>query len=152
MVAVLAGIVCVLAVQGASAVTAATAACEPTVSEGAGLIGSRAAVFPRRSKFGAGFVLSGRVLQAGSCAPLKGALVEIWQAGKNGYGPAGRASVVVGPAGAFRFEGPRPVGYQGRPGHIHMRISAKGFETVTITHLAGARRSGREVIVLSSLL
>jgi len=149
--AAIALVAAVAAVQAASSATVAQ--CEPTVSEGAGPIGTRSAVFPRRSRFGTGYVLTGKVLRSESCGPLAGAVVEIWQSGKKGYGPNGRASVVVGANGTFRFEGPLPRGYEGRPGHIHMRISARGYDTATVTHVVGSgRRTGREVVVLTSLL
>ena len=148
-----AAIAVVAAAAAAQVASPATLACQPTVSEGAGPIGTRSAVFPRRAKFGTGYVLTGKVLRSESCGPLAGAVVEIWQSGKKGYGPNGRASVVVGANGTFRFEGPLPPGYEGRPGHIHMRISARGYDTATVTHVVGTgRRTGRVTVVLTSLL
>jgi protocatechuate 3,4-dioxygenase beta subunit len=147
---------CSVGALAASAASSAAPAqgCKPTESQGAGPIGSQSAVFPRRSKFGTGYVLTGKVLQSFDCKPLKGAVVEIWQAGKGGaYGKAGRASIVVGASGTFRFEGPRPVGYEGRQGHIHMRISAEGYDDVLLTHFPGAgKRTGSLVIVMTSFL
>lgn len=144
-----------LAVPVAGAETAATGQrCEPTESQGAGPIGSQAGVFPRRTTFGEGYVLTGKVLRSFDCKALKGAVVEIWQAGKGGvYRPGGRASVVVGANGTFRFQGPQPVSYEGRPGHIHIRVTADGYDDVLLTHFpARGKKTGRLVVVMESFL
>ena len=50
--------------------------------------------------------------------------------------------VVADRAGRFRFEGPRPVGYEGRPPHIHLRVVAANHELLFTRYVPspGARR------------
>ena len=97
--------------------------CAPTLSDGAGPFGRGAP--PRRAKIGKGHVLTGVVLSV-DCRPVAGAQVHLWQANRLGvYTRAGSATVITDRAGRFRFEGPRPVSYEGRPPHIHLRIVAR---------------------------
>ena len=49
--------------------------------------------------------------------------------------------------GRFRFEGPFPPSYEGRPGHIHMRIFAANHE-VLLTRYVPSRGSRRGTIRL----
>ena len=44
------------------------------------------------------------------------------------YTRAGSATVLTDSSGRFRFEGPRPVSYEGRPPHIHLRFVAAKHE------------------------
>jgi protocatechuate 3,4-dioxygenase beta subunit len=96
--------------------------------------------------------VSGRVLGAPDCAPLAGALVEVWQADSRGdYTQVGakqddagcllRASLKTGPDGRYEFRTVRPGEYPGRPRHIHYRVSAKGHATL-VTQLYFARERG----------
>jgi protocatechuate 3,4-dioxygenase beta subunit len=65
------------------------------------------------------------------CRPVAGARIHLWQANRRGeYTRAGSATVVADRAGRFRFEGPRPVSYEGRPPHIHLRIVARDHEVL----------------------
>jgi protocatechuate 3,4-dioxygenase beta subunit len=102
-----------------------TSACKPTVSDGFGPWSRGARAAPRRSVFGSGFTLSGKVLRAGDCKPVKGAVVEVWQETPGqGYVRRGRASVVTDATGAFRIVGPVPRGEAGGlTGHIHIRVT-----------------------------
>ena len=124
--------------------------CRPTTSDGAGPFTRLDA--PLRSKIGTGHVLQGRVLRAGDCAAVRGALVYFWQAGPNGYGPRGRGSVRTNRRGQFRIEGPVPADY-GRGPHIHIAVIHGAYEEVLTRHVVrrGAR-SGRITIVLTPLL
>ena len=128
------------------------AACKPTPSS-YGPFNTSGAVTPRRSRIGSGHVLTGRVLRYPGCAPIRGATVDFWQRGKTGYTQRGRAEVVTNRAGAFRFEGPVPVAYGGRPGHIHVKVNAPGYQEVVTTYFVrrGAK-TGRMTIVLVSEL
>ena len=64
----------------------------------------------------------GRRLSSIDCRPLAGARVHLWQANRRAtYLRSGSATVVTDRAGRFRFEGPPPVSYEGRPPHIHLR-------------------------------
>lgn len=82
--------------------------------------------------------VSGRVLGMPACAPLAGALVEVWQADARGDytqvtagkkddpGCLLRASVTTDGSGRYRFQTLVPGEYPGRPRHIHYRVSAAG--------------------------
>ena len=83
-------------------------------------------------------VVNGRVLGAPDCAPLAGALVEVWQADARGdYSQVGakpddagcllRASLRTDAEGRYSFRTMAPGEYPGRPRHIHYRVSAKGY-------------------------
>jgi protocatechuate 3,4-dioxygenase beta subunit len=132
-----------LASLGAGGVVAAPAApgCPPTLDDGAGPFGRGAP--PRRNKIGSGHVLTGTVLSSVDCRPLAGARIHLWQANKRGqYLRSGSATVVTDRAGRFRFEGPRPVSYEGRPPHIHLRVIAAEHELLFTRYVprAGATR------------
>lgn len=113
----------VAAVILASSATASPTAfvCSPTLTDGNGPFGRAAP--PVRAKIGTGHVLTGVVVSALDCEPIRGARVQIWQANAKGiYTRATSATVITDRTGRFRFQGPRPPGYEGRPGHIHLRI------------------------------
>jgi protocatechuate 3,4-dioxygenase beta subunit len=150
----LTGVVATLAAVAAGAATPATTACRPTLSQGGGPFGTNNAPAPRRARIGSGHVLTGRILRYPGCAPVKGAVVEFWQASpKYVYDRRGHGSVVTGPTGAFRFEGPMPAIESGRPPHIHIKVSAAGYEEFVTTYmLARGERQGRLTVVLVSAL
>jgi protocatechuate 3,4-dioxygenase beta subunit len=115
--------------------------CPPTLDDGAGPFGRGAP--PRRNKIGTGHVLTGVVLSSVDCSPLAGARIHFWQANRRGqYVRAGSATVVTDRAGRFRFEGPRPVSYEGRPPHIHLRVIAAEHELLFTRYVprAGVKR------------
>ena len=115
--------------------------CPPTLDDGAGPFGRGAP--PRRNKIGTGHVLTGVVLSSVDCKPLAGARIHLWQANRRGqYVRSGSATVVTDRAGRFRFEGPRPVSYEGRPPHIHLRVVAAEHELLYTRYVprAGAPR------------
>ncbi len=115
---------CVAAASTAAAPSAAR--CAATLNDGGGPFGRGAP--PLRAKIGTGHVLTGTVLST-DCKPLAGARVQLWQSNRNYvYTRAGSATVIVDRSGRFRFEGPRPTGHEGRPGHIHLRVIAEGHE------------------------
>jgi protocatechuate 3,4-dioxygenase beta subunit len=136
----------------AAAATSAAARCEPTEADSAGPFLQSPVAAPRRAKIGSGHVLRGRVLRAGDCKPVAGAVLVLWQAGRNGYGPRGRASVVTDRSGRFRFEGPVPTSYSGQP-HIHIAVIHPAFEELLTRYVVrrGAT-TGRITIVLTPLL
>ena len=117
------------------------------MSDGAGPFGRGAP--PRRSSIGKGHVLTGLVLSV-DCRPLAGARVHLWQANRVGeYTRAGSGTVVTDRAGRFRFEGPRPVSYEGRPPHIHLRIVAAKHEVLLTRYVPLPRaKSGSIRLVL----
>src|SRR5574341_1390035 len=96
--------------------------------------------------------VTGRVIGAPDCAPLAGALVEVWQADARGdYTQVGakqddagcllRASLRTDAEGRYAFRTVMPGEYPGRPRHIHYRVSAKGYSTL-VTQLYFARERG----------
>lgn len=90
---------------------------------------------PERSKVGQGYVLSGVVRSSQGCAPIPGAKVEAWMAGPDGqYADAYRATMFAGPDGTYRFESHFPPPYSGRPSHIHLMVTADGYQQLVTQH------------------
>lgn len=107
--------------------------CEPTVPDMLGPFYKSDA--PVRAVVGKGYVLTGVVKSAKDCSSIGNAQIEFWLAGPKGlYDDDHRARVYSDEKGAFRFESNRPVPYSGRPPHIHVRVSAKGFKTLVTQH------------------
>jgi protocatechuate 3,4-dioxygenase beta subunit len=147
--------VCVVATIAAlSAATAGAATgrtgCAATPNDGGG---PDRGTPPMRAKIGTGHVLTGVVLST-TCAPVVGARVSFWQSDAKGvYSPAGRGAVVTSQSGRFRFEGPRPRGYGGRPGHIHIKVEAPDFEPLyTEYESRGAKRATVRLVLTPSTL
>ena len=140
-------ILSVLAVGVASAGSDAAAGCAPTRADALGPFYEPGA--PVRSKVGTGYVLRGRVLTAG-CRPIGRARIEFWLVNPRGrYDDAHRATVIAARDGRYRLESNRPPGYQGRPPHIHVRVSARGFRTLVTQHYPrGSRTSAVFNLVL----
>ena len=94
---------------------------------------------PVRTSVGSGYVLSGSVLAAGGCEPVRDARIEFWLANPEGeYDDAHRATVYVGEEGKYRFESNVPVSYGGRPPHIHIRVTASGYRDLVTQHYPDA--------------
>jgi protocatechuate 3,4-dioxygenase beta subunit len=84
------------------------------------------------------------------CRPVAGARVHLWQSNRLGvYTRAGSATVVTDRTGHFRFEGPRPVSYEGLPAHIHLRILGRNHEPLLTRYVAlpGAKRGSIRVVL-----
>jgi protocatechuate 3,4-dioxygenase beta subunit len=141
------GVIAVLA-TAALGVASDRAACPPTPNNGGGPDRGTPLM---RAKIGTGLVLTGVVLST-SCAPVAGALVSFWQSNRNGvYTQAGRGAVMTSRSGQFRFEGPRPTGYGGRPGHIHIKVEAPDFELLyTEYEPRGASRGHVRLVLVPS--
>jgi protocatechuate 3,4-dioxygenase beta subunit len=123
------GIMVLLAVS----VTAYAETCSPTEPDMLGPFYKPGA--PVRSSVGTGYVLAGSVRSSPDCALIPGATIEIWLAGPDGiYDDDHRATVIADQQGAYRFESNVPPPYYGRPPHIHLRVSAKGFRTLVTQH------------------
>ena len=155
MVRLLACLVSTVAVASALSVAAlgGSTACAPTRGDTPGPFDRIDA--PLRARIGKGYVLRGRVLRAGDCAPVAGALVVLWQAGPNGYvyRPRGRGSVRTDRSGRFRFEGPVPASSGFRPPHIHMAVIHRDYEELLTRHVVRrGTKSGQMQIVLTPLL
>lgn|GEM_PF-455284 len=107
--------------------------CEPTPADYLGPYYKSDA--PVRSSVGKGYILEGAVMSSTDCSPVANARIEIWLTNPEGsYDDDHRATVFSGGTGGYRFESNLPPGYFGRPPHIHIRISAEGFKTLTTQH------------------
>ena len=121
------------------------AQCAPTPNSGGGPDRGPIAL---RAKIGRGHVLTGIVLSP-TCGPIRGARVSFWQSNANGvYTTAGRGAVLTDSSGRFRFEGPMPVAYDGRPAHIHLKVQARDYETLYTEYEPHGRRVGSIRLVL----
>ena len=111
--------------------------CQPTPPDQLGPFYQPGA--PMRTKVGEGYVLQGVVRSSTTCQPLAEALIEVWLAGPDGrYSDAYRASLKPNQEGHYQFESPVPVGYAGRPPHIHIRVTAAGHRTLVTQHYPAA--------------
>jgi protocatechuate 3,4-dioxygenase beta subunit len=93
---------------------------------------------------GHGHVLTGTVRSRRDCAPVAGARVELWpEIAGQGHPDSQRATVITGADGRYRFESDPPE-------HIHMLVSASGFEPLASNryHPEG-RTAGRFDVVLT---
>jgi protocatechuate 3,4-dioxygenase beta subunit len=118
---------------GVSSAPQARAVCRATQPDSLGPFYEPGA--PVRSRVGSGYVLSGTVRRAGSCAVVPRARIELWLANADGdYDDAHRATLFATRRGAYRFESNRPPAYSTRPPHIHLRVSARGYRTLVTQH------------------
>lgn len=132
---------------------APTAACKATPEDAFGPFGR--VTPPLRAKIGTGHVLTGVVLSAVDCRPIRGARVAFWQSNKQGrYTRATSGTVRTNSAGRFRFEGPYPPSYEGRPPHIHIRVVAPNHEVLLTRYepRTGARRGSVRLILRPQLV
>ena len=107
---------------------------------------------PVRTSVGSGYVLSGAVLAAAECKPLPKARIEFWLANPSGdYDDAHRATVFAGQRGRYRIESNVPVSYGGRPPHIHVRVTAPGYEELVTQHYPerGQRKATFDLVLLA---
>jgi hypothetical protein len=99
---------------------------------------------PVRAVVGQGHVLTGTVRSSRDCAPIAGARVELWpEIAGQGHPDGQRATVLTAADGGYRFQSDPPE-------HIHMLVSAEGFEPVASNryHPEG-RAAGRFDILLT---
>ncbi len=90
---------------------------------------------PVRSSVGSGYQLEGQVKSAGNCRILAGAKIEFWLVNeKSEYDDDHRATVFSDRKGRYSFESNRPTDYVGRMPHIHIKVSARGHETLITQH------------------
>jgi protocatechuate 3,4-dioxygenase beta subunit len=124
--------------------------CKPTEPDALGPFYKPGA--PQRDRVGQGYVLSGVVKSSETCRPIEAAQIEFWLAGPDGnYDDAHRAMVVTDTAGAYRFESNFPPRYSSRPPHIHMRVTATGFQPLVVQHYPkeGTAEGNFEVVLRS---
>jgi len=105
---------------------------------------------PVRSSVGKGYVLNGFVRSSTDCRPIADARIEFWLAGPDAeYDDGHRATVHSDRTGRYSFESNVPPAYAGRPPHIHVRVSVKGFKTLVTQHYpAPSQKEARFDIVL----
>ncbi len=107
---------------------------------------------PVRTRVGSGYVLSGTVLATEACKPIPNAKIEFWLANPRGdYDDTHRATVFAGQRGRYRFESNEPVSYGGRPPHIHVRVTAPGYEELVTQHYPerGQRKANFDLVLLA---
>jgi protocatechuate 3,4-dioxygenase beta subunit len=96
--------------------------CTPTHADD--LSGTYRANAPVRSVVGHGHVVTGVVLSSRDCSPIANAKLEFWpEEGNLGHPETSRATLYTDNQGNYRFE-------CNPPEHIHMRISAPGYQTL----------------------
>ena len=149
-------------------------ACRPTETNARGPFHRRGA--PWRTQLcgpaepGEPLIISGRILDAGSCRPVAGAVVDVWQANAAGrYDnelPAYRADpekfllrgqMKTDAQGRYRFETILPGNYQDggswRPRHIHYIVSCPGYESLTTQcYFEGDKYNDTDFLVKRSLI
>lgn len=128
--------------------TPAPASCASTRPDGLGPFYVPNA--PQRASVGRGHVLSGVVRSSAGCSPIAGARIEFWLAAPNGrYDDDHRATMFSDTAGTYRFESNFPPPYSGRPPHIHVRVTADGYQPlVTQYYPARGQTEGAFDLVL----
>jgi protocatechuate 3,4-dioxygenase beta subunit len=125
--------------------------CEPTPADHLGPFYEPDA--PVRSSVGKGYRLEGMVRSSTDCSLIANARVELWLTGPDGsYDDDHRATIFSNDNGEYRFESNFPPGYSGRPPHIHMRLSANGFETLATQHypLQGQTTGNFDIVLVPS--
>lgn len=126
------------------------ASCKPTQPDMLGPFYEPGA--PVRTSVGSGYVLSGAVLAAEECKPIGNARIEFWLANPKGeYDDAHRAMVLASERGEYRFESNVPVSYGGRPPHIHVRVTAPGYEELVTQHYPepGQRKATFDLVLVA---
>jgi protocatechuate 3,4-dioxygenase beta subunit len=114
-----------------------SATCEPTPRDYEGPFYKPNA--PLRASVGQGYRLTGTVKSSEDCSPIEGARIEFWLAGPNGrYDDDHRATLFSEKMGSYLFESNFPPPYGGRPSHIHLRVSAKGYKTLVTQYYPAA--------------
>lgn len=123
-------------------------ACAPTVST----VGTPASPPPATVQPGESgrLALRGTVRSSAGCAPIPGALVEIWLAGPSGeYDDSNHTSQMAGADGLYQFDCAIAADAAGRWQPIHLRISARGYTPLVTEYMpASAQPDGVLNLVL----
>lgn len=107
--------------------------CEPTPEDEMGPFYRPGA--PERHQVGTGYLLQGTVKSANDCSRIPDAKVELWMTGPDGrYGDAWRATLYSADNGNYYFKSHSATNYASRPPHIHIKVSAAGYETLITQH------------------
>lgn len=100
---------------------------------------------PFRDKTGSGLTVSGRTLSYPDCKPIPQVVIEYWHANREGvYDDAHRAIIISDKEGRYKFVTDFPGIYPGRPAHIHFKIRAHGFKSLT-TQLYFRKKVSEEI-------
>lgn len=119
------------------------ATCDPTPADAEGPFYIPGA--PERTSVGQGHLLRGVVRSSAGCIPIAQAQVEFWLAGPDGqYSDDYRATLFTGEAGSYTFESNFPPSYGGRPAHIHIKVTAKGYQSLITQYYPAAEQSEGE--------
>jgi protocatechuate 3,4-dioxygenase beta subunit len=140
-------VVAVAAAAGAE--SAGAQACRATPTDAFGPFGR--GMPPIRARTGRGHVLTGTVLSALGCGPLRGAQAQFWQSNRKGeYVRALSATVLTNRAGRFRYTSPFPASYEGREPHIHIRVIADGHRPLLSRYVParGAQRGSIRLVLI----
>jgi len=109
---------------------AAEKKCTPTAADAQGPFYKPSV--PLRDRTGTGFIIEGTVRSAGSCEAIGGARVEWWQTSPAGlYDDDHRGAQLSDNEGQYRIETDFPPPYSGRPSHVHFKVFASGYRTLT---------------------
>ncbi|MGI9365554.1 MAG: twin-arginine translocation pathway signal [Rhizobiaceae bacterium] len=95
---------------------------------------------PLVDNLGSGFIMSGRVLKAGTGEPLEGVRIQIWAATTRGgeREPSNHGSVLTAADGTYRLEMEQIVPNFGQP-HAHLAYDDPEFETVFLRPVMPSR-------------
>lgn len=116
-----------------SAAAGAAFRCPPTPPDAAGPFYRPDA--PIRNRIGSGYLLLGEVRSAADCRPVGAARIELWMAGPDGnYDDRWRATLFSRQDGRYFFASHAPPPYGSRPPHIHLRVTAPGFQELFTQH------------------
>lgn len=81
---------------------------------------------------GDGLVVSGRVVDAATCAPIPGAVIVRWHANREGvYEEYYRARMTIGGDGSYKMSTQAPGAYANLDPHIHWYVVADGYAPLT---------------------
>jgi protocatechuate 3,4-dioxygenase beta subunit len=139
----------VLLLMAGAAGAGTTVKCSPTEPDALGPFYKPDA--PVRQSVGSGYLLSGTIKSAADCKAVPNARLEFWLANPSGaYDDGHRATVFSGEKGTYLFESSFPPPYYGRPSHIHIRVSAKGFRTLVTQHYpqAGSKKGIFDLVLV----
>ena len=101
-----------------------------------------------RTSIGSGYLLQGTVKSASDCNPIPSAMVELWMTGPEGrYGDDWRATLSSNANGTYHFESHAPTYFNDRRPHIHIRVTAEGFEPLVTQHYS-AKDAGEGIFDL----
>jgi protocatechuate 3,4-dioxygenase beta subunit len=126
-----------------------TSACKPMPSDALGPFYKPNA--PLRTSVGKGYVLTGSVKSSQDCLPVEGARIEFWLAGPNGrYDDNHRATLISDRSGRYGFQSNFPPAYSFRRPHIHIRVTADGYEPLVTQHypLSGQTQGTFDLVMI----